>query len=120
MMAMAVLFDTLKFVNRLKEVGVDPRQAEVQVNVLAEAMSLIVQDSLDTKQDIAELRETTRQDIQEVRKEVLEVKQNVKGLEVRFDIKLKDLENHMLVRLGSMIGGGFAMMLTLMTIFHMH
>ena len=47
----ALTFDTLAYVKRLREAGMENAQAEAQ----AEALSLAIQDSVATKNDIAHL-----------------------------------------------------------------
>ncbi|MBF0435750.1 MAG: hypothetical protein HQL77_10300 [Magnetococcales bacterium] len=47
-----IAFDTHAYVKKLREAGVDERQAEVQ----AEALVGLVEDRLATKRDIAELK----------------------------------------------------------------
>lgn len=48
MSAATITFDTLVFANKLKEVGVPPKQAEMQAELLAG----VLEDKLATKQDI--------------------------------------------------------------------
>lgn len=47
----AIAFDTLAYANKLKQVSVPDRQAEVQ----AEAMAELVEERLATKRDLSEL-----------------------------------------------------------------
>jgi hypothetical protein len=48
-----ITFDTLKFANRLKSVGVPPAQAEAEAEALAEALS---SSDIATRADLLELK----------------------------------------------------------------
>lgn len=48
----ALIFDTLRYANKLKAVGVPEKQAEVQAETLAE----IIDERLATKQDLEALK----------------------------------------------------------------
>lgn len=91
----SVNFDTLKYANRLKAVGVQDKQAETQAELQAETivqqadaiydLSSLINNNLATKQDVNELK----QDINELR---LATKQDISGLkqdinELRFATK---------------------------------
>lgn len=51
---MAVVFDTLKFANKLKAAGVPDKQAEAEAEALADVLEINLKD-LPTKQDLREL-----------------------------------------------------------------
>ena len=51
-----VAFDTLKFANRLKLVGVDPKQAEAEAEIFSEIFELNLRE-LVTKEDLKRLEE---------------------------------------------------------------
>jgi len=70
-------FDTLKFANRLKSAGVLPAQAEAEAEALAEVFEANPKD-LATKEDLA-------------------------ILEQRFDAKLIQLEQRMVIKLGALM-----------------
>ncbi len=59
-MTSAVLFDTLAYANRLKEAGVPERQAEAQIDILAE----IVGNNLATKKDLKLLKQDLKHDLE--------------------------------------------------------
>ncbi len=61
-----VMFDTLAYANRLKAAGADPKIAEVQAEANAEMIASLVEGTLATKQDIADLRADLRQEIAEL------------------------------------------------------
>jgi hypothetical protein len=61
----AIAFDTLKFANRLKAVGVPDKQAEAQAEVLSEALEVNLKD-LVTKDDLAKEIEFIRRDLREM------------------------------------------------------
>ena len=85
-MGQAIAFDTLAFVNKLKNAGVPEKQAEVQAAAIAE----IVNEQMATKLDIMELR----RDIKELetkmatKLDIAELKRDIKELEMRLTIRL--------------------------------
>ena len=106
-------FDTHAFFKSLAHAGMDEQQAEA----LVEFQKQLINDSLATKQDIAEvktsveetkvsieaLRLKTEQSIEKLKSEVEKVKGEVEKLrlEIKKDIKL--LELHLTLRLASVI-----------------
>ena len=58
----AITFDTLAYSKKLRAVGVDEKQAEVQAEALAE----IIEDKLVTKRDLKELEVNLQHDIKEL------------------------------------------------------
>jgi len=87
---MTLAFDTLKYANKLKTVGVPAQQAEAQAEALAE----LVTDQLANKQDLQELRLATKRDMQE-------------------------LESRMTIKLGGMIAASLSMLVILMKLFNL-
>jgi len=79
MTAMTIAFDTLKYANRLKTVGVPTEQAEAQ----AEAIAELVTETLVTKQD------------------------------------LRELESHIIIKLGSVVIASTSLLLILIKLFHL-
>lgn len=61
----AIAFDTLKFANRLKAVGVPDKQAEAQAEVLSEALEVNLKE-LVTKDDLGREIEFIRRDLREM------------------------------------------------------
>ncbi len=81
---MAVSLDTLRIARRLKEAGLDERQAETITDVLRETRELDF-SLLATKADIAELRNATKADIAELRSEMdLRFAELRKEMDLRF------------------------------------
>jgi len=94
----SVNFDTLKYANRLKAVGVPDIQAETQAELQAELQAeTIIQQTdtiydfsnsiiknLATKQNVDELRLATKQDIDELKQDIVEIKQDI--VEIKQDI----------------------------------
>ena len=76
----SIAFDTHAFVKRLTQSGMDEQQAEA----LAECQTQLINDNL-----------ATRLDIEEVKKEIetlrLEIKQDMKDLELRLTIRLSSV-----------------------------
>ncbi len=50
-----VMFDTLAYANKLKAAGVDPKAAEALAEVNGEMVATLLEGTLATKQDLAEL-----------------------------------------------------------------
>jgi len=88
-------FDTLKYANRLKAVGVPDKHAEMQAELQSETIAQqtdvinelhnVIENSLATKQDINELkqdinelRQATKQDISELKQDINELRQATK------------------------------------------
>ncbi|MBF0157657.1 MAG: DUF1640 domain-containing protein [Magnetococcales bacterium] len=69
MMTTAVAFDTHKFVRRLREAGVEERQAEAFSDAFQEVQEAQLEE-LATKSDLAELRNELKGEIRELRGEI--------------------------------------------------
>ena len=78
MAAHTYAFDTHQYVKKLKEAGFTEQQAEVQAETLADIMG----NNLATKQDV----ETAK----------LELKRDIKELEMKTDTKLAQLKNELI------------------------
>ncbi|MBT4837581.1 MAG: DUF1640 domain-containing protein [Methylococcales bacterium] len=63
----AVMFDALKYANKLKAAGVNDKQAEVQAEALAE----IVDERLATKQDLKELELNLKREIASMKLDIV-------------------------------------------------
>jgi hypothetical protein len=87
-----ITFDTLKFVEKLRAVGVSEAQAKVQAEVLVFALDEVMDQQLATKADIARLEREVRVDIARLEREVktdiarLENSTQAEFKEVRADI----------------------------------
>ena len=90
-MGNTIAFDTHAYVKKLREAGVDERQAEVQ----AEALVALVEDRLATKRDIADLKRDFKElDVKlETRSKELDVKLETrsKELDVKLETNLADM-----------------------------
>ena len=64
-----VAFDTLKFANRLKLVGVDPKQAEAEAEIFSEIFELNLRE-LVTKEDLRRLEERMDDKFEAQRKDI--------------------------------------------------
>ncbi|MBF0434970.1 MAG: hypothetical protein HQL77_06300 [Magnetococcales bacterium] len=120
-MGNTIAFDTHAYVKKLREAGVNERQAEVQ----AEALVELVEDRLATKRDFADLKkdiEKIRADLQRDIKELdakteIRLKELDTKAETRFketDAKLKELELRMVIKMGGMILAGIGILFGLM------
>lgn len=77
------IFDTLQYANRLKAAGVPEKQAEVQVEMMAE----IIEDGLATKNDLEVVRSDLKKDIKEldlkielVRKDIISMSKDITNM----------------------------------------
>ena len=77
----AITFDTLKYANRLKAAGVDPKIAEAEAEALAEVFELNLKE-IDNREDIKLLEER---------------------LNERLDTRLIQLEQRMIIKLGTLM-----------------
>jgi hypothetical protein len=131
-----MVFDTLRYANRLKAVGVSEEQAEVQAEALAE----IVNENIATKKDLKEsdtnthhymkeMETSLRSDMKEmeagIRHDMKEMETRLRhdteelrcdmekmGNELRYDIK--ELESRMMIKLGSLMLSGMGLLVLLM------
>ncbi|HAT49018.1 MAG TPA: hypothetical protein DCS88_01620, partial [Alphaproteobacteria bacterium] len=91
-MGNTIAFDTHAYVKKLRDAGVDERQAEVQ----AEALVDLVEDRLATKRDIADLKRDIKElDTKtETRFKELDTKAEIrfKELDAKTEIRFKELD----------------------------
>ncbi|CAN2045688.1 DUF1640 domain-containing protein [Candidatus Magnetomoraceae bacterium gMMP-1] len=96
-----VLFDTLAYVNKLKEAGFTDNQAELFTVAQKDVFSEVTDTSLATKSDlfnvetalkenIADVKQELKQDITNVRQELTDVRHELKQdiADVRSELKL--------------------------------
>ena len=101
-MGHAIAFDTLAYSKRLIAVGMPPRQAEEQIEIFAE----ILDNNLATKQDI----ELIHKDMKELEGSL---QRDMKELEGSLQRDMKELEMRMIIRLGSIMTAGIAIVAAL-------
>lgn len=99
-MTMAVMFDTLAYVNQLKKAGLSPEIAEVQAQAQASLLRELAENHFATKQDIKYLSD------------------EIKNVENRLENKINVLENKLLIKMGSCIAIGVGLLATLITVLH--
>ena len=87
-------FDTLGYFEKLKDAGVPELQAKAQVEVIRE----VIEDRLATKQDI------------------LDLKRDLRELELAARKDIKELELRLTIRLGSMMAAGVALLAALIVL----
>ncbi len=66
----AVMFDTLKFTRRLKDVGVSERQAEAEAEAISDAMAEALHTEIARKSDIQKSKTELKDEIQALRAEL--------------------------------------------------
>ena len=84
----AIAFDTLKYSKRLKDAGVPDKQAEAEVEALAEALEVNLKD-LPTKDDLTRETGLLRRDLKELESSL---KRDMKELESSLKRDIKELE----------------------------
>ena len=85
----AIAFDTLKYSKRLKDAGVPDKQAEAEVEALAEALEVNLKD-LPTKDDLTRETGLLRRDLKELESSL---KRDMKELESSLKRDMKELES---------------------------
>lgn len=133
-----MIFDTLTYANRLKAAGLEPKIAEAQAAANAELFSSLIEDRLVTKDDLREALSNalkdmatksdlqkfitkdeaksfvtkdearsfaTKDDIEALRKELFELEARI---DMKMELRFKELENRLLLRLGGMMMAGLA------------
>ncbi len=84
----AIAFDKLKYAKRLKDAGVPDKQAEAEVEALAEALEVNLKD-LPTKDDLTRETGLLRRDLKELE---TSLKRDMKELESSLKRDIKELE----------------------------
>jgi len=119
------MFDTLAYANRLKAAGVETQIAEAQAEVNADMIANLIDSTLATKQDITNLRIELKQEIADVRHEIRDVRVELADLrgdlkETRSSLELKiaQLENRLILRLGGIMVTTVSVAVALLTIMH--
>ena len=95
-MNMAIIFDTLKFANRLKAAGVKPEIAEAHAEAEAEVFTETLTNQVATKHDI------------------LKLESKINNL----DSKIEQIKNELIIKLGGTIVAVGALLGALLVIFH--
>ena len=107
---MTARFDSLGYVRRLEEVGVERRVAEAQAEVVRD----YILAEVATKDDIDRLRTEVATDHRRLEERLDDLERRMEGgfagvdgklegLEQRFDGKLEGLEQRMTIKLGGML-----------------
>jgi len=68
----AITFDTHKFVKQLEAAGVSPVQAEAFVSAQQEILSHVLDSTLATRGDMADLEKTLRADAERIERKLIE------------------------------------------------
>jgi len=88
-----ITFDTLKFVETLKEAGMPEKQAKAISSAVKEAHETA---ELATKPDVREVEKTLQHEISDLRKDIetlrKDVKTDIRELELRLDGEMKLLK----------------------------
>ncbi|MBF0111050.1 MAG: hypothetical protein HQL76_17940 [Magnetococcales bacterium] len=113
-MTHAIAFDTYTYVKKLRDAGVDERQAAIQ----AEALVALIEERLATKRDLAQTEAVLRRDIKELDVKIESVraeskrdiesvrsdlKRDIKELDTKVEVRIKELEQRMVIKLGSLM-----------------
>lgn len=99
-MSHVLTFDTLKYANKLKAAGVEPKVAEAQAEIQSEILSETIANQLATKQDLFEMKTELNGNIEVLRGEI------------------KQFKNEVIIKLGAAIVAATTVLGVLLTIFH--
>ena len=90
-MSMAIQFDTLRYVEKLKSAGVPESQAKAGAEALAEALGESASGTLARKDDVTSLKADVgdiKKDVGILRSDLVDVKKDVAGLKIEMaDVK---------------------------------
>ena len=101
------MFNTLKYVRILEEVGFSRDQAETSVRVLSEILMENIEDKFATKRDYKESENALRRDFKESENAL---RQDLKELQLATKHDLQNLESRLTIRLGGMLAAAVAIL----------
>jgi hypothetical protein len=101
-----LLFDKLRFIDRLTHAGV----AEEQARAHAEAMEEALREAVATKSDIATVRSDIGNDITAVRSDIAAVRSDVSREIAQLDHKIDLAVRDMTIRMGGMMVAAVAVL----------
>ena len=112
------MFNTLKYVRILEEVGFSRDQAETSVRVLSEILMENIEDKFATKRDYKESENALRRDLKEsenaLRRDFKEsenaLRRDFKELQLATKHDLQNLESRLTIRLGGMLAAAVAIL----------
>ena len=78
-MARAIFFNTLAYADKLKEAGIEPKQAEAQ----AKALAAVLEEGIATKQDVDELRRDIDVRFAENKADIKEIRAEIKTIDTK-------------------------------------
>lgn len=93
------MFNTLKYVKKLEEVGITRQQAEAHIQIVSE----IMENNLATRQDMNDLRQEFKQDMSEMRHEIAELRHELKHEISLLDQKMIQSEQRLTIKLGTIV-----------------
>lgn len=104
---MAIAFDTLAFVKRLTEAGVEQKQAEAQAQAQATILSELIDDKLASRQDIIQMEH-------KLDNKISELDNRISGL----DARISQLEARITNTIFKSMGWGVSLIIGLNVILH--
>lgn len=108
-------FDTLEYMEELRESGMDMKQAEAITKANAKAFNEMVKlNDLATKQDIKELESSTKKDLKEM--EIL-LRKEIKELEITTKKDLQELELKLSEKISSSMWKTVGMIIAMQALF---
>lgn len=109
-----VYFDTLAYMNELKQGGVPANQAEVFAQAQAKVFDTLLETKLATKEDLLATKEELRGEIRTVREELrgemgtLREELRTESTDLRY--QLRSLEAKLTIKLGSIMIAGIGVL----------
>lgn len=101
------MFNTLKYVRILEEVGFSRDQAETSVRVLSEILMENIEDKFGLRRDLKESENALRRDFKESENAL---RQDLKELQLATKHDLQNLESRLTIRLGGMLAAAVAIL----------
>jgi carbohydrate-selective porin OprB len=97
------MFNSLKYVKVLEDIGIPRNQAEAHIQIMTE----IIETNLATKQDLADLRLSSGQEFKDLRTEMhqgfTEVRSEFQSLRSDLENKIIQSEYRMTIKLGTIV-----------------
>jgi hypothetical protein len=105
----AITFDTLAYTKKLRAVGVEEKQAEVQAEVLAS----VIDEQMASSRDLKELELAMKHDLKELE---FAMNHDLKELELNLKHDTEKLKHDLTLRLGGMLAVGIGAIAALVKI----
>ena len=93
------MFNALKYIKSLEDVGFPREQAEAQVQLVMDSF----QDNVATKSDMADFKAVVKSEVADIRSEIAKFKSEIKSEIAEFRAEMAELKTDLIFRLGGLI-----------------